>query len=41
MKERKPSGPPRKLSEARRATPPAKVESGPDPAIHGVVRWQR
>ncbi len=38
LKDRKASGPPRKLSAEQRA---ALVESGPDPAIHGVVRWRR
>ena len=37
----KASGPPRKLSEEQRAALAAMVESGPDPAVHGVVRWRR
>ena len=41
LKDRKASGPPRKLSEEQRAALAAMVESGPDPAIHGVVRWRR
>ncbi len=41
LKDRKASGPPRKLSAAQRAALAAIVESGPDPAIHGVVRWRR
>ena len=38
---RKAPGPPYKLSEEQRAALAAVVESGPDPAIHGVVRWRR
>ena len=30
-----------KLSEEKRAALAGIVESGPDPAIHGMVRWQR
>ena len=41
LKDRKASGPPRKLSAEQRAALAAIVESGPDPAIHGVVRWRR
>ena len=41
LKDRKASGPPRKLSEEQRAALAAIVESGPDPAIHGMVRWRR
>ena len=41
LKDRKASGPPRKLTEEQRAALAAIVESGPDPAIHGVVRWRR
>ena len=41
LKDRKASGPSRKLSEEQRAALAAIVESGPDPAIHGVVRWRR
>ncbi len=41
LKDRKPAGPPRKLSEERRAAPAMIVESGPDPALPGVVRWRR
>ena len=41
LKDRKASGPPYKLSEEQRAALAAVVESGPDPAIHGVVRWRR
>ena len=39
--DRKASGPPRKLSEEQRAALAAMVERGPDPAVHGVVRWRR
>ena len=41
LKNRKAPGPPRKLNEEQRAALAAIVESGPDPAIHGVVRWRR
>ena len=41
LKDRKASGPPRKLSAEQRAALAAIVESGPDPAVHGVVRWRR
>ena len=41
LKDRKASGSPRKLSAEHRAALAAVVESGPDPAIHGVVRWRR
>ena len=40
LKDRKASGPPRKLSEEQRAALAAMVESGLDPAVHGVVRWR-
>ena len=38
---RKAPGPAYKLSEEQRAALAAVVESGPDPAIHGVLRWRR
>ena len=38
---RKAPGPAYKLSEEQRAALAAVVESGPDPSIHGVVRWRR
>ena len=41
LKDRKASGPPRKLHEEQRRALATIVESGPDPAIHGVVRWRR
>ena len=41
LKDRKASGPPRKLSAEQRAALAAMVENGPDPAVHGVVRWRR
>ena len=41
MKNRKAPGPPYKLNEEQRAALAAIVESGPDPAVHGVVRWRR
>jgi hypothetical protein len=36
--DRKPPGPPPRLSEEHRAPFAALIESGPTPAIHGVVR---
>ena len=39
--DRKAPGPPYKLSEEQRAALAGIVESGPDPALHGVVRWRR
>ena len=39
--DRKAPGRRRKLSEEQRAALAGIVESGPDPAIHGVVRWRR
>ena len=41
LKTRKAPGPPRKLNEEQRTALAAIVESGPDPAVHGVVRWRR
>ena len=41
LKNRKALGPPYKLNEEQRAALAAIVESGPDPAVHGVVRWRR
>ena len=41
LKDRKAAGPARKLSEEQRAALAMIVESGPDPALHGVVRWRR
>ena len=38
--DRKPPGQPSHLSDADRAAVAAAVESGPMPAIHGVVRWR-
>ncbi len=38
--DRKASGPPSKLSDAQRRALARIVESGPIPAIHGVVRWR-
>jgi len=38
--DRKGSGRPSKLSPAHRAALAAAIESGPIPAIHGVVRWR-
>ena len=39
--DRKAPGPPSKLSEEQRAALAAIVETGPDPVLHGVVRWRR
>ena len=39
--DRKAPGPRRKLNEEQRRALAGIVESGPDPAIHGVVRWRR
>jgi len=41
LKNRKAPGPPFKLNEEQRAALAEMVESGPDPEIHGVVRWRR
>ena len=41
LMNRKAPGPPYKLGEEQRAALAGIVESGPDPAIHGVVRWRR
>jgi transposase len=38
--DRKAPGPPPKLNDAQRRALSAIVESGPIPAIHGVVRWR-
>src|SRR5215210_1069031 len=37
---RKPSGQPSKLTDAHRAALLARVDAGPIPAVHGVVRWR-
>ncbi len=37
---RKPPGQPAKLTDAQRAALVARVDPGPIPAIHGVVRWR-
>src|SRR3982750_4686489 len=37
---RKPPGQPSKLTDAHRAALVARVDEGPIPAIHGVVRWR-
>src|SRR3954470_14618223 len=36
---RKPPGQPSKLTDAHRAALAARVDAGPIPAVHGVVRW--
>jgi transposase len=38
--DRKAPGRPRRLRDAHRAALAAMIESGPTPAIHGVVRWR-
>ena len=38
--DRKAAGPSPRLSEAQRRALAAMVESGPIPAVHGVVRWR-
>ena len=38
--DRKPSGRPSKLTDAHRAALIARIEAGPIPAVHGVVRWR-
>lgn len=38
--DRKPPGQPSRLDEAHRAALRVVIESGPTPAIHGVVRWR-
>ena len=37
---RKPSGRPSRLTDAHRAALVARVDAGPIPAVHGVVRWR-
>ena len=38
--DRKPPGQPSRLTDAHRAALAAVIESGPIPAVHGVVRWR-
>jgi transposase len=38
--DRKPPGQPSRLNETHRAALEAIIESGPLPAVHGVVRWR-
>jgi transposase len=38
--DRKPPGPSPRLNAAQRQALAAMVESGPIPAVHGVVRWR-
>ena len=38
--DRKAPGPSRRLDDAQRQALGALVEQGPDPAVHGVVRWR-
>jgi transposase len=39
--DRKPPGQPARLQEHHRAALAAAIESGPIPAVHGVVRWRQ
>ncbi len=41
LKDRKASGPPRKLNAKQRTALAAVAGSCPNPATHGVVRWRR
>jgi transposase len=38
--DRKPPGQPSRLTDAHRSALAAMIESGPLPAVHGVVRWR-
>jgi transposase len=38
--DRKPSGQPSKLNDGQRQAVAQMIESGPIPAVHGVVRWR-
>ena len=38
--DRKPPGPPARLTEAHRAALMARLDDGPIPSVHGVVRWR-
>jgi transposase len=38
--DRKPPGPPSKLRDAHRAALVTRLDDGPIPAVHGVVRWR-
>ena len=38
--DRKPPGPPPRLNDVHRRVLVAVIESGPVPAVHGVVRWR-
>lgn len=38
--DRRPPGQPSRLTDANRAAVAAVIETGPTPAIHGVVRWR-
>src|SRR6202042_944496 len=38
--DRKAPGQPPRLNDAHRATLAAIIESGPIPAVHGIVRWR-
>ena len=38
--DRKPPGPPSKLNDTHRAALAARIDEGPIPSVHGVVRWR-
>src|SRR3954469_12047188 len=38
--DRKPPGQPAKLTDTHRAALAARIDAGPIPAVHGVVRWR-
>jgi transposase len=38
--DRKPPGQPSRLSDAHRAALTARIDDGPIPSVHGVVRWR-
>ncbi len=38
--DRKPSGPPSRLADAHRTALTARIDAGPIPSVHGVVRWR-
>ena len=38
--DRKPPGPPSRLTDAHRTALMARIDEGPIPSVHGVVRWR-
>jgi len=38
--DRKPPGPPSRLTDAHRTALMARIDDGPIPSVHGVVRWR-